>query len=74
MIYFLTFGRAAMDATKGSVYIHIGCDETYQLGLCDQCKIKTGEIGKKASIIYLVHKCAKYIFIERQETNDMGNP
>ncbi|MEP6594891.1 MAG: beta-N-acetylhexosaminidase, partial [Ginsengibacter sp.] len=39
--------KDAMDATKGSEYIHIGSDETYELGACDQCKTKANKIGKK---------------------------
>jgi hypothetical protein len=50
-----------MDATPGSEYIHIGSDETYELGLCDQCKAKTGEIGKKGLYHLFSDKAAKYI-------------
>ena len=53
--------KDAMDATKGSGYIHIGSDETYELGLCDQCKIKSGEIGKKGLYHLFSDKAAKYI-------------
>ena len=53
--------KDAMDATKGSEYIHIGSDETYELGLCDQCKIKAGEIGKKGLYHLFSNRAAKYI-------------
>ena len=53
--------KDAMDATKGSEYIHIGSDETYELGLCDQCKIKANEIGKKGLYHLFSDKAAKYI-------------
>ena len=35
----------AMEATPGSEYIHIGSDETWELGSCEQCKPKSEEIG-----------------------------
>lgn len=53
--------KDAMDATKGSTYIHIGSDETYELGLGDQCKIKAKEIGKKGLYYLFANKAAKYI-------------
>ena len=61
MIYSSTFWKDAMDATKGSEYIHIGSDETYELGLCDQCKRKADEIGKKGLYHLFSDKAAKYI-------------
>jgi len=53
--------KDAMDATKGSEYIHIGSDETYELGLCDHCKAKAKEIGKKGLYHLFSDKAAKYI-------------
>ena len=53
--------KDAMDATKGSEYIHIGSDETYELGLCDQCKAKAKEIGKKGLYHLFSDKAATYI-------------
>jgi len=53
--------KDAMEATKGSEYIHIGSDETYELGLCDQCKQKANEIGKKGLYHLFADKAAKYI-------------
>ncbi|NOR35055.1 MAG: family 20 glycosylhydrolase [Bacteroidales bacterium] len=38
--------RDAIEATPGSEYIHIGSDETYELGLCELCQQKAEEIGK----------------------------
>lgn len=35
----------AITATPGSGYIHIGSDETWELGSCDKCKPKSEEIG-----------------------------
>ena len=53
--------KDAMDATPGSEYIHIGSDETYELGLCDQCKERAKEIGKKGLYHLFSDKAAKYI-------------
>lgn len=53
--------KDAMEATKGSEYIHIGSDETYELGLCDQCKEKAKEIGKKGLYHLFGDKAAKFI-------------
>ncbi len=36
----------AVKATPGSKYIHIGSDETYELGACPECKLKQAEIGR----------------------------
>lgn len=53
--------KDAMDATKGSGYIHIGSDETYELGLCDQCSAKAEEIGKTGLYHLFSDKAAQYI-------------
>jgi hypothetical protein len=53
--------KDAMDATKGSEYIHIGSDETYELGMCEQCKAKAKEIGKKGLYHLFSDKAAKFI-------------
>lgn len=53
--------KDAMEATKGSEYIHIGSDETYELGLCNECSKKANEIGKKGLYHMFADKCAKYI-------------
>ncbi|MEO8763278.1 MAG: glycoside hydrolase family 20 zincin-like fold domain-containing protein [Ginsengibacter sp.] len=53
--------KDAMDATKGSEYLHIGCDETYEVGLCDQCTIKAKEIGRDGLFHLFVRRCARYI-------------
>ncbi|MBN9385831.1 MAG: beta-N-acetylhexosaminidase [Chitinophagaceae bacterium] len=36
----------ALKATPGSRYIHIGSDETYELGACPLCRKKDNEIGR----------------------------
>lgn len=38
--------KDAIEATPGSKYIHIGSDETYELGMCEQCRQRVEEIGK----------------------------
>ncbi len=53
--------KDAIDATPGSEYIHIGSDETYELGLCDQCKAKEKEIGRKGLYHLFSDKAAKFI-------------
>ncbi|MFO7671106.1 MAG: glycoside hydrolase family 20 zincin-like fold domain-containing protein [Bacteroidales bacterium] len=35
----------AIEATPGSQYIHIGSDETWELGSCELCRLKSEEIG-----------------------------
>lgn len=51
----------AMKATPGSNYLHIGSDETYELGACPQCKKKEGEIGKSGLYHLFIGKSAKLI-------------
>jgi len=45
----LDLWKEAIEATPGSEYLHIGCDETYELGQGVECgcKAKADEIGKK---------------------------
>lgn len=58
--------KDAMDATAGSEYIHIGSDETYELGLCDQCKKKVAEIGKQGLYHLFTEKAAKFILSKKR--------
>ncbi len=51
----------AIKATPGSEYIHIGSDETYELGACDQCRAKAAEIGKSGLYLLFVNKAAKHL-------------
>ena len=66
--------KDAMDATKGSEYIHIGCDETYEVGLCDQCKRKANEIGKDGLFHLFVRKCANYILSKGRKPMTWESP
>ncbi|MBX3242141.1 MAG: beta-N-acetylhexosaminidase [Chitinophagaceae bacterium] len=51
----------AMKATEGSQYIHIGSDETYELGACEQCRKKAEVIGKKGLYHLFSDKAARFI-------------
>jgi hexosaminidase len=51
----------AIEATPGSEYIHIGSDETYELGACDQCKARAEEIGRSGLYLYFINKCAAFL-------------
>jgi hexosaminidase len=42
----LDLWKDAMEATPGARFIHIGSDETYELGKCEDCKKKQDEIGR----------------------------
>ncbi len=51
----------AVKATPGSEYIHIGSDETYELGVCEACQEKVKEIGKSGLYLLFVNKAAKHL-------------
>src|SRR5690606_11573314 len=51
----------AIKATPGSRYIHIGSVETYELGLCDQCKAKSEEIGTSGVYTLFINRAAKHL-------------
>ncbi len=51
----------AIEATPGSEYIHIGSDETYELGACEKCKVKAGEIGLSGLYHFFVGKAAEHL-------------
>ncbi len=51
----------AIKATPGSSYIHIGSDETYELGACPQCKAKAQEIGKSGVYLLFANKAAAHL-------------
>ncbi len=51
----------AIKATPGSEYIHIGSDETYELGMCEACKAKVKEVGKSGLYLMFVNKAAEHL-------------
>ena len=53
--------KDAIEATPGSDYIHIGSDETYELGACEQCKAKSEELGRSGLYQLFINKAADYL-------------
>jgi hexosaminidase len=51
----------AIEATPGSEYIHIGSDETYELGACEQCKAKSEEIGRSGLYQLFINRSALFL-------------
>jgi len=66
--------KDAIEATPGSDYIHIGSDETYELGACEQCKAKSEELGRKRGFTSLfINKAADYLKTKGRKGNGVGN-
>ncbi|MBX2922122.1 MAG: beta-N-acetylhexosaminidase [Chitinophagaceae bacterium] len=53
--------KDAMEATPGSSFIHIGSDETYELGACEQCAIKVKEIGRSGLFHHFLGKSTRML-------------
>jgi hexosaminidase len=53
--------KDAVEATPGSEYFHVGSDETYELGLCENCRNKSKEIGKSGLYQLFINKAAQYL-------------
>ncbi len=51
----------AIEATPGSEYIHIGSDETYELGACEQCRKKAEEIGRSGLYTLFINRAGKHV-------------
>ena len=51
----------AIQATPGSEYIHIGSDETYELGACEKCRAKAEETGKSGLYQLFVNRAAAHL-------------
>ncbi len=66
--------KDALEATPGSEYIHIGSDETYELGVCENCQAKTKEIGKSGLYLLFVNKAAKYLETKSRKTMAWETP
>lgn len=57
----LDLWKDAMEATPGSEFIHIGSDETYELGKCDNCKKKQEELGRSGLYHLFLGKSAELL-------------
>ncbi len=64
----------AIKATPGSEYIHIGSDETYELGLCEQCRLKSEEIGISGLYHLFVKKGGKPLQEEGRKVMSWERP
>jgi len=55
--------KEAIEATPGSKYYHIGCDETYVLGKGVECgcKAKAEEIGLRGLKMIYINRIAEYV-------------
>jgi hexosaminidase len=51
----------AIKATPESRYIHIGSDETFELGHCIECQAKAQEIGKSGLYHLFANKAVKHL-------------
>ncbi len=51
----------AMEATPGSEYIHIGTDESWELGHCEKCKLKSEEIGISGLYHLFIKRSGEYL-------------
>jgi hypothetical protein len=51
----------AMEATPGSEYIHIGTDESWELGYCEKCKPKSQEIGISGLYHLFIKRSGEYL-------------
>jgi predicted amidohydrolase len=66
--------KDAIEATPGSDYIHIGSDETYELGACDQCKAKSEEIGRSGLYLTFINKAAGFLKTNGRKTMAWETP
>lgn len=64
----------AIEATPGSEYIHIGSDETYELGLCEECQHKSEEIGKSGLYTLFINKAEAHLKKKDRKTMSWERP
>ncbi len=53
--------KDAMEATPGAKFIHIGSDETYELGKCSDCNKKQADIGRSGLYHLFLGKSAELL-------------
>lgn len=53
--------KDAMEATPGSEYIHIGTDESWELGQCEECEAKSQEIGISGLYHLFIKRSGEYL-------------
>ncbi len=58
----------AIEATPGSEFLHIGTDETYELGLGEDCgcRDKTSEVGRRGLLLYFINRCVDMMGPQRK--------
>jgi hexosaminidase len=66
--------KDAMEATPGSEYIHIGSDETYELGECEQCRAKAAEIGRSGLYQLFINRSAKNLTAQKRKVMAWETP
>lgn len=66
--------KDAIEATTGSEYIHIGSDETYELGACEQCKVKSEELGKSGLYQLFINKAATFLKMQKRKVMAWETP
>ena len=64
----------AIQATPGSQYLHIGTDETFELGLgvaCG-CKARAQEVGRYGLMLDFIDRCADHVQAQGRQTISWG--
>jgi hypothetical protein len=66
--------KDAMDATPGSEYMHIGCDETYELGLGVECgcQAEMEKLGKDGLFQKFINRCSEYVIKQGRKPISWG--
>ncbi len=66
--------KDAMAATPGSEFLHIGTDETYELGQGVECgcAAKASQIGRRGLMLMFVDRCAKFILSQGRRPISWG--
>ena len=64
----------AMEATPGSEYIHIGTDETYELGLGVECgcRARMAEVGRYGLLMDFVERSASHLMAKGRKVISWG--